>query len=72
MGSVSKELMQQVEAVLPSHGIGINHQDIRQRVDMWAPVTIKHAIRCLVEEGRAKKLGEHPNFRYLASKEKTQ
>lgn len=72
MGSISKELLEQVAAALPSHGIGINYQDIHQRVDMWAPVTIKHAIRCLVEEGRARKLGTHPNFRYLASKEQTQ
>lgn len=50
-GTVSKDIAERVLSVLPTALPGLTYAEIHKRVDMWAPITIKHAVRQLREEG---------------------
>lgn len=58
-GCISKKIMAEVEAVMPVSQPGMTPGELHGRVGQWAPVTVRHALRQLVEEGRATFTGGH-------------
>jgi len=61
-GHVSKTMMDDVERCLSS-AFGMAPIVIHERLGMWSPVSVRHALRQLLEEGRVSFTG--PNNRRL-------
>ena len=51
--SVRRELLDQVEAILPIAGDGIAYRRAHNLVGLWSPSTIQKALRALANDGRA-------------------
>jgi hypothetical protein len=60
----SRTLLDAVEAALPPFGRGQAPQDIARRVDGYALVTVRHALRDLVNSSRAVFTGPDSQRRY--------
>lgn len=63
MPGISPALLDEVAAALPT-GDGLQPAEIHARVGRWSAVTIRHALRQLVDEGRATFTGPDTRRRY--------
>ena len=63
MAQFSPALLDEVAAALPA-GEGLRPAEIHARVGRWSPVTIRHALRQLVDDGRATFTGPDCQRRY--------
>lgn len=61
--TVSPKILAQVEAALPAAAPGLPPRLIHRRMQEWSPVTVRHALRLLVQAGRA--MAEGPECRRL-------
>lgn len=64
-GNVSKTIMQQVFDVLPKASPGLSYTDINTQVGAWSPITIKHAVRQLRQEGLVEREGTENSARFF-------
>jgi len=62
---ISPMLLAQVEAVLPRGGDGATAKEVGVMVGAWAHQTIKCALRALVNEGRARRVGTEMQPRFF-------
>lgn len=61
----SPRTLDEVLAVLPGRDGALTPKQVQERVGRWAPITIRHALRELVEDGRASFTGDAGRRRYF-------
>lgn len=55
----SRSIMDMVLSHLPADGSPMSRDELHASIELWAPVTIKHALRALREEGSVIREGSH-------------
>lgn len=63
-GNVSKEIMSEVLQVIPAASPGLSYDEIHGYLGMWSPITIRHAVRQLKEEGLIEREGNAVSARF--------
>ena len=48
-----------VRDALPTQAPGFTYEQIHESIGMWSKVTIRHAVRQLIEEGKVRRAGSH-------------
>jgi len=56
-GNTARTIAESVVDVLPTEPPGLSYDQIHTSIGMWSKVTIRHAIRQLIEEGRVHRAG---------------